>query len=251
MSYSLWFLSLLGIFILLNIDSLWSGSVDLAHHYALAYRISEHWWLTTVSDPTLGEMIIYPRGSHVIAAIFGTFFSSTFIGIQLITLASIAIIWLSILIILDSMPRRIANTTLLVFFLIYMINAFVLHFNLHGHEVIGNFFYSQILAHAFLYLSLIYSMRIERKFGEIWAAIFLTFTMFFIATIHLLPAIQILGIIGGIAVLKIFSIYKKSEDFGKIRIAIAAIIPIVSTVGLIFHPSFSAMRSIAKNNGGT
>jgi len=121
------YLFLLGTFILFNIDSLWSGSVDLAHHYALAYRISEQWWLTSIFDPTLGEMNIYPRGGHIIAAIVGAFFNSTFIGIQLTTLASVAIIWLSILAILNGMPQRIANTSLLSFFLLLLMNTFILN----------------------------------------------------------------------------------------------------------------------------
>ena len=256
-NYSLWFLILLSFFVFFNIDSLWSVSVDLAHHYALAYRISEQWWLTAYQDPTLGEMNFYPRGSHVIAAIIGAVFNSTFIGIQLTTLSSIAVIWLSILVILNSMPRRIANVALLSFFILFLINAFIFHLDVHGDEVMtlleeqyDNFFYSQLVAHAFLYLSLIFSMHIEKKHGALLAVVSLVPIMLFIATIHLLPAVQILGLIGGISAIKIFTTYKNREDFGKIKIAIAAIIPIASTIGLVFHPSFSAMRTIAKNNGG-
>jgi len=243
------YLFLLGTFILFNIDSLWSGSVDLAHHYALAYRISEQWWLTSIFDPTLGEMNIYPRGGHIIAAIVGAFFNSTFIGIQLTTLASVAIIWLSILAILNGMPQRIANTSLLSFFLLLLMNTFIIRFELHGHEVIGNYFYSQLVAQAFLYLSLIFSMRIEKKNGELWATFALLFIMSFVETIHLLPAIQILGLIGGITAIKIFGIYRNPEDYSKTQIAIAVIIPVVSIIVLVFHPSFSVMRSIGANNG--
>ena len=256
-NYSLWFLILLSFFVLFNIDSLWSVSVDLAHHYALAYRISEQWWLTTYHDPTLGEMNFYPRGGHIIAAIIGTVFNSTFIGIQVTTLASVAIIWLSILVILNSMPQRIAIVALLSFFILFLINAFIFHLDVHGDEVMtlleeqyDNFFYSQLVAHAFLYLSLIFSIHIEKKHGALLAAVSLVPIMLFIATIHLLPAVQILGLIGGISAIKIFTTYKNREDFGKLKIAIAAIIPVASTVGLVFHPSFSAMRTIAKVNGG-
>ena len=265
-NYSLWFLILLGFFVLFNIDSLWSFSIDLSHVYALAYRISEqcwsltypdtipsdmseHWWLTTYSDPTLGEMNFYPRGGHVIAAIIGTIFNSTFIGIQITILASIAVIWLSILIILNSMPRLIANVALLSFFIFFLVNTFILRFEMHGNEVVSHFFYSQVVAHAFLYLSLIFSIHIEKKHGALLAAVSLVPMMLFIATIHLLPAVQILGLIGGISAIKIFTTYKSDEDFSKLKIAVAAIIPIASTVGLVFHPSFSAMRALAKNEG--
>ena len=269
-NYLLWFLILPGFFVLFNIDSLWTDSIDVAHHYALAYRISEQWWsftypdtipsdipeqwwLTTAyafPDLTFAEMIFYPRGGHIIAAIIGAIFNSTFIGIQITILASIAIIWLSILVILNSMPGRIASVALLSFFMLFLINAFIFHFDVHGDEALGHFFYSQIVAHAFLYLSLIFSMHIEKKHGALLAAVSLVPIMFFIATIHLLPAVQILGLIGGISAIKIFTTYKSHEDFGKLKIAAAAIVPIVSTVGLVFHPSFSAMRTIAKIDGG-
>ena len=246
-NYSFWFLTLTVFFILFNIDSLWSHHIDLAHVYALAYRISEQWWLTTYHDPTLGEMNIYPRGSHVIAAIIGTIFNSTFIGIQITILASIAIIWLSILVILNSMPRQIAGVALLSFFILFLINTFILRFDIHGNEISGIFVYSQVVAHAFLYLILIFSMHIEKKHGALLAAVSLVPIMLFIATIHLLPALQILGLIGGISAIKIFTTYKNREDFSKLKIIAAAIIPIASTVGLVFHPSFSAMVAISKH----
>ena len=245
-NYLLWFLVLPGFFILFNIDSLWSHHTDLAHHYALAYRISEQWWLTTYLDPTLDGMNFYPRGSHVIAAIIGAIFNSTFIGIQITILASIAIIWLSILVILNSMPRRIAGVALLSFFILFLINTFILRFDVHGNEMLGIFLYSQVVAHAFLYLSLIFSMHIEKKHGALLAAVSLVPIMFFIATIHLLPAVQILGLIGGIAAIKIFTTYRNHEDFSKLKIAAAAIIPIASTFGLVFHPSFSTSVHISK-----
>ena len=249
-NYLLWFLIFPGFFVLFNIDSLWTDSLDVAHHYALAYRISEQWWSITFPDPTFGEMNFYPRGGHIIAAIIGSVFNSTFIGIQITILASIAIIWLSILVILNSMPRRIANVALLSFFILFLINAFIFHFDVHGDEALGHFFYSQLVAHALLYLSLIFSMRIEKKHGALLAVVSLVPIMFFIATIHLLPAVQILGLIGGISAIKIFTTYKNREDFSKLKIAVSAIIPIASTVGLVFHPSFSAMRTIAKIDGG-
>ena len=53
----LWLLGIVGIFVFYNIDSMWTASVDLSHHYALAFRISEQWMLISLADPTLGEMI--------------------------------------------------------------------------------------------------------------------------------------------------------------------------------------------------
>ena len=71
-------ISLVGIFlVIIEMDSIWTHSVDLAHHYALAFRISENWTLVGTDDPTLGEMNFYPSTSHALAAIVGLFFNST------------------------------------------------------------------------------------------------------------------------------------------------------------------------------
>ena len=62
-------LALAAIFLIVKyMGSMWSDSVDLAHHYALVARIAEYWGLPAGVDPTLGEMNFYPHTSHAMAA---------------------------------------------------------------------------------------------------------------------------------------------------------------------------------------
>src|SRR3954468_3709966 len=78
--------------VLWNFDRLWSLSIDLAHHYVLAYRLAEEWRLP-VKDPSLGEMNFYPWMAHALAAIAGTVLSSVYAGLQVVALLSLAAVW--------------------------------------------------------------------------------------------------------------------------------------------------------------
>lgn len=247
-SYFLYSAFATAIFILLNIDSMWSWSVDLAHHYALAFRISEHWSLVSNTDPTLWEMNIYPRGGHIIAAIIGAFVNSTFLGIQLTTLLSFSLLWLSAVYLLKSLPGPVGTVALSVALILFLINHFFLGFQLHGYEVINNFFYSQFVAHAFLYFCLIFAMSVEKKIGVLRAGILLTPLMLIVATIHLLPALLLLGVIVGlIATFLCFDRKNMGVELSSYLIGTFTLILAVS--GIFLHPSFSAMRAISENNG--
>lgn len=73
-------------------DSIWPGSPDLAHHYALVARIAEHWILPATFDQTLGEMNFYPRYSHIAPALAGSLFGSPLIGLKLVSLIAVLIL---------------------------------------------------------------------------------------------------------------------------------------------------------------
>jgi hypothetical protein len=247
-SYLLFSVIATAIFILLNIDSMWSWSVDLAHHYALAFRISEHWTLLSNTDPTLGEMNIYPRGGHIIAAVIGAFVNSTFLGLQLTTLLSLSLLWLSAVYLIKIFPGPVGTAALSVALILFLINHSFLGFQLHGHEVIGNFFFSQLVAHAFLYFCLILAISVEKKEGTLSACVLLAPLMLIVATIHLLPALELLGMIVGLIV-TFFCFDRKNTRSCLSRYSIAAFILILAVSGIIMHPSLSAMRAISENNG--
>ena len=244
----LWLLGIVGIFVFYNIDSMWTASVDLSHHYALAFRISEQWMLSSLADPTLGEMNIYPRGSHIIAAIVGVFLNSTLLGIQLTTLVSFALVWLCIILMLNSLPRSRGIIALIIFTGFIAANALIFKVNLHGQEVIDNFFYSQLVGHAFLFVSVIIAIRLEKSRGALSASIALVPLMLITATIHLLPALEMLGLIVSLIFVYVITEHQKSQISFK-NMVFATSVLIISISSLLLHPSFSAMRSISENNG--
>lgn len=234
---------------LLYIDSMWSLSVDLAHHYALAYRIGEQWVLSATNDPTLGEMNIYPRGSHIIAAVVGSVFNSTFVGIQITTLLSLAFLWLGVLLIMHSLQRQLATISVLLFTVLIFLNAVTAKFDVHGHEIVGNFFFSQLVGHSILFFSIFLSINTEKKYGSGCAIVLLIALMAINSWVHLLPAVEMLGIIFGLIFFYVmfdFLIYKKI----KITSIKMLFIGVIAILILFFHPSFSAMKALSQNNGG-
>src|SRR5580765_6333062 len=104
----LFFLGVSGFLVLRFINSLWTYGVDLAHHDVLVTYLMEHWQWPAKGDSSLGEMSVYPPGSHVVAAIAGTVLGSPVAGLQVVTLLSILALWGSIALALQSLPRRMA-----------------------------------------------------------------------------------------------------------------------------------------------
>ena len=226
---------------------MWSWSVDLAHHYALSYRIFEQWVLINPNDPTLGEMNIYPRISHIIAAIFGVLVNCTFLGMQITTLTFLALLWMSILLTLSSLQVRLAITSIIILLMIVVFNAFSLKLDIHGHEVVGNFFYSQLIGHSVLYIGIAIAIYLEKSKGPVSSIVFLTVLMLVNAGIHLLPALEMLGLIYALLIVYVF--LGNNGSTLRFRLLVACGIAFAAILGIIFHPSFAAMRAISANDG--
>lgn len=246
--YCAWSLGIVAsLFVFLNIDSMWGLSVDLAHHYSLVFRISEQWVLTSTSDPTLGEMNVYPRGGHVIAVVVGLILNSPFLGLQVTSLIAFALLWLFAILILDSFPEDQATISVIVLLGLIVVNVLTVKFDLHGHEIVGNFFYSQLIGHSILFASIFAAITLEKKYGVIWSCAGLLLLMLVNAAIHLLPALQMVGLIVGLLAVYVF---QRSPGFSIVqKLKLAVPLGAFSICAILLHPSFSAMRKIAENNG--
>lgn len=236
------------IFIVFHIDAMWSASVDLAHHYALAFRISELWVLPPEHDPTLGEMNYYPNGAHVVAALLGSPWGSVVVGIQIVALGSIALVWLSSAYVIRSLPVALGGATALFAIALLALNKAAFGFELHGGELVGNFFFSQLVGDALLFFLLAALLGVERKHGPTWAAVALLPLMLLVAEIHLLPALKALGLIAGLNALSL-CVDRESKRVSVREISGRAALVLVAAALLIAHPSFSAMRMISENDG--
>ncbi len=209
-----WLIAECGLLVFYYIDSMWSASVDVAYHYALAFRISERWTLANLYvpsfsalasyDPSLGEMNIYPRLSYIIVAVLGTFVNSTFLGLQITALMSLAFLWLGALLILNSLQPRLAITAILIFTAIFLLNAISIKLDIHGHEIVGNFFFSHFVGQAALFVGMSIAIYLEKTKGKIVSFIFLTLLTFINASIHLLPAVEMLGLACGLLFAYVF-----------------------------------------------
>lgn len=237
-----------GLLVFSNLDVLWSQSVDLAHHYALAYRISEQFHLMSSNDPTLGEMNYYPRLSHIFAAAIGVPLNSTLLGIQIISLLSLTGIWGGFVYIINTLPRRIALLSTIALALLMTANKLTLKLEVHGAEINSNFFYSQLVAQAIIILSIASAIFIESRKGRVATYSFLIVVISLNTSVHALPTLELLGMLCALVLFNSF--WDLREGKRKAAIIITSLtFPVIGLCGMILNPSFSAMRKIAENNG--
>ena len=248
------FLSLIvGVCLILSrMDSIWSGSPDLAHHYALVARIAEHWFLPATFDQTLGEMNFYPRYSHIAAALVGSLFGSPLIGLQLVSLIAVLILWAGFIAILVSLPRHLSLPSALFFVGALCLNKLFLHANLlfHGSEIVDNFFFSQLVAQSLAVLLLAMTLGIERSgWTPVKRNLVLAVCILPMTEVHLLPTLEILGVLVGLVMLD-FMVIEGTERRSWKKFLIGMLIVIGATLGVVLNPDFAVMKDIATNNGG-
>ncbi len=238
-------IAVFGVYFLFRyMDSLWSLSIDVAHHYLLAFRLSEQWNLDpTTSD--MGVMGFYPKGAHIMAAVLGEFLNSTLAGMQAVSILGLLLLWGSVLFILTLLPGRHAFLAPVILALLLFINYKVYGFEVHGAEIIGNYFYSQLVAQALAFLAIGLAIRAELS-GKRRSAYWIIWSgCIAIAFVHLLPALELLGVLCGVMLLDLIS---ERETRRKALLAYLGI-AVLAVLSMYFHPSFSAMRKIAENNG--
>jgi hypothetical protein len=232
------------------VDAQWSLSIDLAHHYALIARLTEQWSLPYAGDASLGEMNYYPRLSHILAAVVGRFMGSAFMGMQVSALLSITLLWGSLITLVLSLPHRAALAGAFILSIGLWANHNFLHFQLHAAEIIGNFFYAQFVAQAFAIFILALTLRLERagcssalRYAMLGLAIYIA------ASIHLLPALELLAFFAALVSLELWQQYKAGR-FNWINASLSMAWVITTSVALYRHPSWAVMNNLSGNNGG-
>ncbi len=232
--------------IIYKIKYIWSGGVDLAHHYALVYRISDLLSLP-VNDPTLDEMNLYPPLSHILAAITGKVLGSSFLGLQVVTLASIILLWASIASMVNSLPVRRAFSCFLLLSAALVLNRRYMHVEIHGYEVVSSFFYAQLVGQAMLFGLLAFMIRNEQsEENPIFRYLVLLLFLPILQWTHLMPALELFGLL--FFLMAIDLIQATAEDRKK-KFFVACLIMLVASASIVFHPSLAAMSEISRNNG--
>lgn len=237
-------------FLLLRaLDSIWSTSTDLAHHYALVMRLSEFWKMPGAGDFSLGEMNYYPRSSHILAAIIGRFLGSALLGLQVTTLLSIIVLWASLLSIVLGLPKKAAFLAAFILCAVLWLNQRYLHLEVHADEVIGNFFYAQLVAQAFVIFIVALTLHFERTGVRPGLRYTLLVAAIYIATgIHLLPALELLVFFIALVGVDLLG-QLRSGEFRWRSTGLAGLLVLAAGGALVLHPSFSAMSDLSRNNG--
>lgn len=243
--YIVAFLLVGGILMAVNAHWMRSISVDIAHHYSLVFRLTENWHLASY-DPTLGEMNVYPRGSHMVAAFVGKLVGSPFVGMQLVANAALVLLWASCLAILYAAHGHTGPFNAIVMALVVILNVGA--FRIHGAEISQNYFFAQLVAQALAMAAIAIAIRIEAQYGRFAAyAVFLA-AIWPVTSVHLLPALELVVMLGGLLALDVAfpreSPRKRLQQFVWACLALG-----IALISVVLHPAFSAMRSIANNNG--
>lgn len=234
-------------FVLYFHDVIWSGSTDLGQHYALAARLADKLMLTA-DYPTLGIMNIYPRAGHFAAAGVGALMGSTLLGVQIVALSAVSVLWLCAVLMLGSLPRLQAALTMMALLILLVINKLVFRLDLHGREIVENFFFAQLVGHCFLFVAILLSIYLERSKNVLWAIALLVPTMLLNINTHLLPAVETLGLIAGLLLAYVL-FDRKGRLSARYRVLVALPIMAFSIALLVLHPQFATMKMISANDG--
>jgi hypothetical protein len=234
------------VFVVLCFKHLWNASVDMAHHYALISYMTE-FWRPPVDAPNLGEMNFYPYYSHLLAALAGTFFHSPLMGMQLVTLLSTYTLWVALAIALSTLPARSAAIFFVSFVALLALNRFGLHAELFGNEVIGNFFFAELVAQALCALAYTLMLLMERRGVSVpLRYVFCVVAIHFLVRTHLLPAVELLGALGLLVVMDVIETARQRRLRTMLHGGIALL---AGCAVIVLDPAFGAMRKLSKNNG--
>ncbi|MFH1185377.1 MAG: hypothetical protein V1755_10120 [Chloroflexota bacterium] len=228
-------------------DSLWATSVDLGLHYALVVRIMDIGHAPTTVDASLGLMNGYPSLGHTLAAVLAKSLGSALAGMQLTAVVSLTFLWAGLGLMLGSLPRR----QLLVLFVavpsVLLLNRLLVHLELFGTELLGNFFFAQLVAQAAAIGSLALALYLERaQFASGIRYALLGASVPVIAQIHPLPALEILVVL--IFQLALDSLSPRTGDRRR-ALALGLFIVCASVVMTVLSPGFTVIRRNSENDG--
>lgn len=221
--------------------------MDVAHVYALIYRLNSDFILNGQYDPSLGEMNFYPQGSHLIAVIIGKLLGSVYLGMQFTAFFSAILTWVLIFSILSFLPKK------KFWFSSFLVTIFSLFISLffpypiHGDEIVSNYFYSQSIGFTLSYLCIFLSLylgvfnKVSTKANV--AFVFLSSSV--LEYFHLLPALLLLSLSFGLLLLDFLEQRKKTA----IKTIFYFFAIIIGVLLFYMNPAFQSMRLIADNDG--
>lgn len=224
----------------------YSASPDLAHHYGLIRWLMEHWGVSTDAAPILGEMSIYPRYAHILAAILGTGAHSAFLGMQLVATASLVICWVALAWMSQVLPGRASWIFVGTFVALLAFNRATIGLDLVGHEIVVNYFFSQLVGQACFLAIVAFCARAEtdRGFGVLVPLVVIALAIL-MAGVHLVPAVEGLGY--GLVLLFAYTLSDKRAWLPRSTVLVVAVG--IGVAAICLHPAFTASRSISENNG--
>lgn len=216
------------------------GSSDLEQHFSLVDEIMKHGGVRPPPIPNLQTMVYYPPLAHWAAAIVGWIGGSGLVAIVLITITSLFLCYLLILRLTDS--NRAVNAVLLIaaFFALKATRSFV------GWEVVGNFFYPQLVADVVYFAMLLWlASSSEHALQTVAIVVTGAITMW----LQPLVALHILAVGCVLITARCAKQWIETRRFPALLVLASIATAIASAAAFLLHPMFAVMKRIALNNG--
>lgn len=220
----------------------YSLSIDVAHHFLLIDALGKEDPSTLTTIPALQPMALYPPGSHWLAVGLGMLIGSPYAAMWLISLVSVYVGYYALGRLAQLSRGYVALAVFIFFALMLRISG-----AMTGQEIIGNFFYSQLVATAIFFALIIVAGEISER-GDRYVMVLALVSAALLMTVHLLPSLNLLGTIGFAMLIKLVRSFLLKEAFAS-RVVDLAIYGIAAAVLVLFHPAFAAMRMLSENNG--
>lgn len=226
---------------LLSAGKFHAYDADFAHHYALIRTLMDFWGVPS-DAPNLLEMRVYPRFSHWIAALVGHVTGSGLSAMSHVSVASTALIYVGLFALV--LRSGIGPIVVCVALLVGLVCVRLSGRALFGNEVVGGFFFAQVVGSALFVWALWGAASADGKASPWVLDLLALFAIVVIAFAHLLPALQFAGTYG-LVLCYGAAIRPGRSTFARIGIycALAASI-------LALHPTVPVMMRIANHEGG-
>lgn len=243
-----------GFLIVSFFDCLWSVNTDYADHTAFVNRLFDNWSLpqgytsSCHGPPENCHMYYYPPSSHILAAMFAVPLSSPVGGVQLATLLSMVGLWTGFALIFQSLPRRTLGLVAALLFVLLVLNRFVLQLELHGHEVVGMFFYPQFVAQT-LAIAMLAGIALAEYRGAKpgLTYLLLVFSIPIVESVHLLPTVQLFSVL--LVLIAVDWLASPQQRRFK-TLVLGTLATVAAFIEVIVHPTFKHFVQISSAEGG-
>jgi hypothetical protein len=227
------------------------GGADMANHYALVYWIYHHWTFPPDDNVALASMARYPPGAHAVAAIVGHVVGSPFRGMQLVAIAAVAAIWTAIAMLLRLLPTARAFIAFAFVGLVLVLDVAhgPLRYQVHGYEIVANFFFAQAVGQALVW-SLVWFAGREYIAGRRWnrTAIAIGFVAVLATWVHVLASVELLVLQLCVCSAEALAQWRRGVRAPGAYAAVVGIVPLTALL-VVVTPGWRAMESISANNG--
>jgi hypothetical protein len=226
-------------------DSLWSVSGDMSAHDFIVNRLIDHWTMSPADEERLCGVTYYPRLGLVVAAVFGTITGSAVAGMHVASLVSLIGLWSGFALILRSLPTTSFVPVGVALLSLLILNRFFVGLELHGHEIIYNYFMPQLAGQAFVLLMLTAAAMFERRGGDVrinYAV--LAASAVIAANFHIVPTLVVLGVLALLVAID-FLASRRLEIF-----AVGAIATLAGAAGAAAQSGFRYLAAARTQAGG-